>query len=424
MNTLSVSELTSYIKRNLEKDFACLKVSGEISNLTVHSSGHIYFTLKDENSQISCAFFKQARKNSAITPKNGDQITVYGDLSVYPPRGSYQIIIKKLEKTGLGDLLLKLHALKEECKKLGWFNPETKKPLPLFPKKIGVITSPTGAVIKDILHVLRKRFPGFQLILYPVKVQGETAHQEIAQAIYECNRLNLCDVLIVGRGGGSLEDLWAFNEKAVVEAVFLSKIPIISAVGHETDNVLSDLAADARASTPSRAAEMVVQELDTLMKFLNECAKKCASYLQKTIEGKKRNLAIFSKMPHFSDPSYFLANWSQRIDEKKSSLQVLMRHQMEKKRQQLSYIIQQQIQKKPLEKIRQKKEALSRFQKHLKAIHPENLQEKGYTILFSENKSSVILSVDELKQGDTLIASLKDGEIHTNVSRIQKGRKS
>jgi exodeoxyribonuclease VII large subunit len=268
--SISVTELTHRIKRHLEPSFKGITVQGEISNFKAQSSGHYYFTLKDEGSQISVSFFNAVRYKFPRIPKDGDKVILLGDITVYGPRGNYQLVACGLKFVGVGDLLLRFHQLKIEIQELGWFNKEAKKSLPDHPKTIGVITSPTGAVIQDIIHVLSRRRRNFHLILYPVKVQGEGAKEEIAQAINEMNRYNLVDVMIVGRGGGSIEDLWAFNEKIVAEAIFHSKIPIISAVGHETDFTIADFVADVRAPTPSSAAEMVCpKSVDLLERFLN-----------------------------------------------------------------------------------------------------------------------------------------------------------
>jgi exodeoxyribonuclease VII large subunit len=260
MKALSVTELTSQIKQQLETGFSSIYVKGEISNIKLQASGHYYFTLKDAGSQISCVLFKGHTKALSRAPKEGDQVVVQGDISVYAPRGNYQLLVKTIEYVGIGTLLMQLHMLKEKLQAEGLFDKSRKKLLPRFPKIIGVITSPTGAVIQDILTVLERRSSGMHLILNPVKVQGEGSAEEIARAIDDCNRYAICDVLIVGRGGGSLEDLWAFNEEIVVRAIARSQIPIISAVGHETDVSLSDFVADVRAPTPSAAAEICTAE--------------------------------------------------------------------------------------------------------------------------------------------------------------------
>ncbi|MEL7431173.1 MAG: exodeoxyribonuclease VII large subunit [Chlamydiota bacterium] len=425
METLSVSALTSFIKKNLEKDFCWLKVQGEVSNAK-DSSGHLYFTLKDDSdagkAQISCVFFKKDRIKSGQTFENGDLIVVEGSLSVYPPRGSYQIIIRSFSTAGLGTLLLRLHQTKERLQKEGLFDEKHKQPLPLFPKTIGVITSPTGAVIQDILHVLRRRYPGFHLILFPVKVQGEGSSEEIALAIKECDRYELCDLLIVGRGGGSLEDLWAFNEERVVRAVFEAKnIPIVSAVGHETDHTLIDLVADKRAPTPSAAAELAVREKASLQQALEERKKQMAYCLQKQVEEKRQRLNVLSKLPHFSDPTYFLAKWSQELDEKRSELCVGVQKKLEETKRSFAYLQKGYQEKDPTLLIQERRKSLARCKEHLAAIDPKLLVKRGYTILFSKNTGEVIVSADQLRTSDEITATLKDGAIEAQVKRVTKG---
>ncbi|MBA3604330.1 MAG: exodeoxyribonuclease VII large subunit, partial [Parachlamydiaceae bacterium] len=257
---LTVTQITHAIKQSLESSFRHVWLQGEISNFKAQGSGHLYFSLKDQGAQIGAVMFRSEAAAIKIPPKDGAQVIIRGEINVYPQSGKYQIVVRELRYVGLGELLVKLEELKAKLYAKGWFNPQLKKPLPKFPKTIGVVTSPTGAVIQDILNVLQRRYPGFHLILNPVRVQGEGAAAEIALAINQFNRYALADVLIVGRGGGSIEDLWAFNEEIVAEAIFNSKIPIISAVGHETDVCLTDFVADARAPTPSAAATMVIAD--------------------------------------------------------------------------------------------------------------------------------------------------------------------
>ncbi|HFE62791.1 MAG TPA: exodeoxyribonuclease VII large subunit, partial [Caldithrix sp.] len=243
----TVSDLTREIKQVLESSFPRLWVEGEISNLKRHSSGHLYFTLKDSNSQLNCAMWRFRVGQLLFQPQDGMKVLVEGDVQVYERGGYYQLIVNQIQPAGIGDLQLAFEQLKKKLHAEGLFDESHKKRLPQFPERIGVVTSPTGAAIRDIVSVVSRRFPGVQLIINPVRVQGETAKEEIAQAIREFNEYGKVDVLIVGRGGGSLEDLWAFNEEVVARAIFDSKIPVISAVGHEIDYSISDFVADRRA---------------------------------------------------------------------------------------------------------------------------------------------------------------------------------
>src|ERR1700739_1021369 len=256
---LTVSELTARIRDLLAKNFTDIFVQGEISNCHEAQSGHIYFTLKDDRAQIRCVFFKQQQRGVKFRPEDGMQVTVRGSLSVYEQRGEYQIYVEKIDLVGQGALQLAFEQLKKRLEAEGLFDAARKKPLPLLPNRIGVISSPKGAAVRDVVHILTRRFPNVHLMLYPVRVQGEGAAEEIVKALKFFNKGKLVDVVILARGGGSLEDLWSFNEEIVARAIFASEIPVISGVGHETDFTIADFVADVRASTPSAAAELVVQ---------------------------------------------------------------------------------------------------------------------------------------------------------------------
>ena len=323
MKILTVSELTAAIKTVLEPNFRGISVKGEISNFKQQTSGHLYFSLKDAGAQVSAVLFRGSAANLSRMPKEGDQVVANGEISLYVPRGQYQMIIRELQFLGIGELLMKFHQLKEQLKARGWFDPANKKPLPKFPKRIGVVTSPTGAVIKDILNVLKRRFPNFHLILNPVRVQGDKAPQEIAQAIAEFNRFNLVDVLIVARGGGSIEDLWAFNEEIVAKAIFESKIPVISAVGHETDFTISDWVADVRAPTPSAAAEIVIAEQAQWLKSLSASQQTFRQFIRQKFGSAKQRLTDLKTHPVFSFPLSILAQPIQQLDSSRLSLKSL-----------------------------------------------------------------------------------------------------
>ncbi|MBX9744744.1 MAG: exodeoxyribonuclease VII large subunit, partial [Chlamydiales bacterium] len=317
---LSVSELTQEIKKQLETKLGTVSVRGEVINLKMQTSGHLYFTLKDAEAQVSAVLFKGASKGLTKLPQEGNQVMIQGEITVYPPRGSYQILVRAIQYQGEGELLAKLHMRKKQMQALGYFDPQRKKKLPPFPKTIGVITSPTGAVIQDILQILERRHSGFHLVLFPVKVQGEGAKEEIAKAIHSFNKYKLADVLIVGRGGGSLEDLWAFNEEEVVQAILQSHIPVISAVGHETDFSLSDFVADVRAPTPSAAAELVISEKEQQLKFLLGCGKQIDRYGLSQLLRLRQSLQVRLKNPYICSPYLLLAKNFQGLDEIKQRL--------------------------------------------------------------------------------------------------------
>lgn len=464
MKILTVSELTQEIKKQLESSLYSISVQGEVINLKVQSSGHVYFTLKDKEAQISAVLFKGSTRNLSRLPKEGDQVIAQGEISVYSPRGTYQILVRTLQYQGVGELLLKLHERKQKFTALGYFSPERKKKIPAFPKTIGVITSPTGAVIQDILQILERRHSGFHLILYPVKVQGDGAKEEIAKAIYDCNHHNLADVLIVGRGGGSLEDLWAFNEDIVVEAIWQSKIPVISAVGHETDFSLTDFVADVRAPTPSAAAEIVLIEKQSQEKFLNQTKQRIYKQITDRISKNKEQVTALCKNPYIISPYLLFSRRLQQMDENKSRLHLLMSSLLRNKKNHLfalekqknalepSYQIRvakeklQTLQKNAISTLQQllrskkesflllaepkkidqilarslqkKQEALSKLTSHLTSIDPKNLLTKGYCILFSENKESVILSSKQVKTDQNFQVLLKDGVINAQAKKV------
>jgi len=438
---LSVTELTFAIKSVLEPQFRAISVRGEMSNVKVQSSGHVYFSLKDAGAQLSAVLFKGNASQLPRLPKEGDQVIAVGELSIYAPRGGYQLIARELQFLGVGELLLQLHQRKELLVKRGWFDPQHKKALPKLPRKIGVITSPTGAVIQDILNVLTRRFKDFHVILNPVKVQGDGAAQEIAQAIIDFNTHNLADVLIVGRGGGSIEDLWAFNEEIVVQAIFESKIPIISAIGHETDHTLADYASDVRAPTPSAAAEIAIAEKENLLKFLAQTSHHLDQRIKQQLAEKNQKLLKLQKHPIFSSPYTLLSPTIQRFDMLQTELDQALKRQYVQQRSKLDSLTKQLSASNPIQKIeqwkmrlaqfpdrfqaamqevvRQKRERYQRISNHLRSLHPKNLLRKGYAILFAEKENSVILSAKEITPNQPIRAMLHDGQLAATVETVE-----
>ena len=329
---LSVTQLSNAIKHCLESTFPCVWVQGEISNFKKQTSGHLYFSVKDSDSQISAVMFRGYASALKVLPKEGDKVIVKGELNVYPPSGKYQINVLELRQVGLGELLVKLEELKTKIHKKGWFRAEHKKPIPKFPNRIGIVTSPTGAAIQDILNVLNRRFSGFNLLLNPVRVQGTEAAKEIAQAIRQFNDYNLVDVIIVGRGGGSVEDLWAFNEEIVAEAIFYSSIPIIAAVGHETDHCIAEYVADVRAPTPSAAAEIVIAEKAQQIKHLDQIEKRLNNIFSQFFRHQNQRLSGILKHPVFSSPYYLLGASMQKLDDLKTGIDAVMLNLLKNKR--------------------------------------------------------------------------------------------
>jgi len=463
---LTVTQLTFAIKSQLESHFPSIWLQGEVSNCKLQSSGHLYFSLKDSQSQIAAVMFRGDITVMKTLPKDGSQVIVRAELNVYPPSGKYQLLVREMRLAGLGELLLKLEELKKKIHAKGWFRQEHKKKLPQFPKRIGVITSPTGAVIQDIINVLTRRFSGFSLILNPVKVQGEGAAQEIAQAIKHFNDYDLVDVMIVGRGGGSIEDLWAFNEEIVAEAIFNSRIPIISAIGHETDHTIADYVADVRAPTPSAAAEIVIAEKAQQLRHLTQIQQRLDHSLQQKIKHARQQLTQISKLPIFTSPYHLMGAWMQKLDDLRQQIDQGMERFLNQKklllfaRQQHLHALKPSAQIEHLKKslfhyqerldqawqqgllkrknalsapakwkqidqwmdrsLQLKAERLKKISETLHAINPKNLLTRGYCILFSEKENSVITTVKALHADQHIRIAFADGEAAATINTVKK----
>lgn len=355
-NAMTVANLTQAITLLLREEIGIVRVTGEISGFTTAASGHRYFTLKDESAQIDCVMW--ASRSLSFRPKNGMQVVVQGRLTVYAPRGRYQIDCDRMTAAGEGDLYLAFAALKEELAERGYFDPEHKRDIPSLPLKIGVVTSPTGAVIQDILSTLNRRSPHCQIYLCPATVQGETAPDEIAGAIAALQNTDI-DVLIVGRGGGSIEDLWAFNTLPVAEAIYHSRIPIISAVGHETDFTIADFVADLRAATPTAAAEIVSQcDRDTLLQQLDFWEKRLTRSVQQEMQNYRQRLNSLTN-------SYALQNFSDRLHDRAQQLDEA----------------EQSMQKSLARHLRQSATKLERITAHLRSLYPLSPLQRGFALL-------------------------------------------
>lgn len=439
---LTVSELTSSIKFKLENAFPELLVKGEISNFKPTSSGHLYFDLKDQGAKIPAVIFRQHTLGLTRPPKEGDQVIVKGALSVYAPHGRYQLIISELQYQGLGELLLQLEQLKKKLSERGWFDKERKKKLPKFPSRIGVVTSPTGAVIRDIIQILTRRAKGFHLILNPVRVQGTEAAEEIAKAIYQFNLHQMADVLIVGRGGGSLEDLWPFNEEIVAKAIFESQIPIISAVGHETDFTIADFVADIRAPTPSAAAELVLRERSEHIDFMQKTSLSMLRTLNLKIQKEKTHLQRYLKHPLFASSHHLLAPFHQKLDLMERECDQSIHQLLEKRVRVLQNRAKETMSHRPdlklkvmreklntigfrIEEIMRQKlirstEKLTRIQSLLASLNPKKVLKRGYSILFDQKGGSAIVSASLLREKKEIFALLSDGEATLSVISVDK----
>ena len=391
-NAISVTELNKYIKDKFEEDEMLnnILVKGEISNFKHHYTGHMYFTLKDENSLIKCVMFKTYTPNLNFIPKDGMQVKVLGTVSVFERDGVYQIYCKAMQQDGLGDLYKIYTELKEKLSKEGLFDDKYKKPIPYMPKCIGVLTSNTGSVIRDIINVSTRRNPNVYIKLFPVPVQGQGAAKKIAEAIKIMNENRLCEVIILARGGGSLEDLWPFNEEIVARAIFDSKIPIVSAVGHETDFTISDFVADLRAPTPSAAAELVVPNVKDIILKLKEYESRQKIALNRKIQIMKLRYEKCLNSKVFKEPL-------QKINERYMMLDIKVR-QME------SYINQKYI--------NEKAKAIKLIAK-LDALSPLKTLSRGYSIITLNGKT--IKEAKYLKKDDEINIKLFDGQVNAKI---------
>ena len=394
----SVSAVNQYIKTTLEGDrqLKSLSVRGEVSNLRIQQSGHIYFDLKDKQSSIKSVIWRSTAARLRYQLKNGMQLVAVGRIGVYDVAGQYQLILSSVTPDGAGDLALALEQLKEKLAAEGLFDVANKKKLPSHPKLIGVVTSPSGAVIRDIYNVSKRRDPFSRIILYPAQVQGEGSSKQIAEGIEFFNSRYQVDVLIVGRGGGSAEDLWCFNEEPVVRAIYASRIPVISAVGHETDTTLSDYAADVRASTPSQAAELAVPMISEELGYIRSLQKRLAIAAKAKISIKKQLVEGMLSRTVFKTPERLLERKHQQLDDLSEKLQIMTRLLLDKKRQHLLRTIDR-----------------------LELMNPVHILKSGYGLLEDSNGQPVT-SVDRVSDGEVIKIRLEDGILKAEVLNVEE----
>jgi len=393
MNThiLTVTQLTHQIKNLLEGTFPDVWIEGEISNLNIPQSGHVYFTIKDEHSQIKAVLFKSAQRHLKFTLQHGMQVICRGRVSVYEPRGEYQIILEYVEPKGVGALQKAFEGLKTKLEKDGLFDSERKRPLPFLPKKIGIVTSPTGAAIRDILRVIKRRHPRMSVLLYPVPVQGPDAAPSIVEAIAYFNNEKSVDVMIIGRGGGSLEDLWAFNEEVVARAIYGSRIPVISAVGHETDFTIADFVADLRAPTPSAAAEMVVESEEHIRDLVDGLAARLVTNIRQELGRLRDTVQHAARL--LADPRKRLEQYSQRVDELLGRIILGLKHH-----------------------VRRDRALLIALTGALDHLNPLSILARGYSVTRTVPDGTVVKDAAEVRSGDVLSTKLHKGEV---ISRVQ-----
>ncbi len=394
----SVSQITREIKGFLESEFPTVWVTGEISNFTHHSSGHMYFSLKDDNAQISCVMWRSRNMQLTFRPQAGLQIVAYGQLRVYEKRGNYQLDCLKILPAGVGNLQQAFEALKNKLYAEGLFDEQYKQPLPVFPKRVAVITSPTGAAIRDIVHIMNRRMPLTEIILRPTLVQGESAADDIATALGEVNEYANVDVIIVGRGGGSLEDLWAFNEEKVARAIFASRIPVISAVGHEIDFTIADFVADYRAPTPSAAAQVVIPDKKELLAMCSVQFKRSLIAVTIAFEDKRKIINDLSKRYAFRHPQDRLLQHQQRLDELYDRIFRILKQTL------VNY-----------------DRSLQHLSSRLAGLHPRSILKRGYAMVRNEKTHSMQTSSSGLEIEDVLNVYFYDGAVQTRISKTDPG---
>ena len=397
----TVTELTREIKFLIESSLPDIWVQGEISNFTHHSSGHMYFSLKDENSQISCVMWRSRNHNLFFTPQDGMKVIVRGRITVYEKRGNYQLDVIQIQPAGIGELQLAFEQLKNRLREEGLFSEEFKKPIPQFPARIGIVTSPTGAAIRDMITILHRRFPAIELIVNPVRVQGDGAATEIAQAIDEFNQYGNVDVMIVGRGGGSLEDLWAFNEEIVARAVFRSRIPVISAVGHEVDFSICDLVADLRAPTPSAAAELAVRSRQELLQTLQKDLQKMTAFILDDIKYKREKLQNIELSYAFHQPLDSVKQRSQRLDELKRNLATFISH-----------------------KVTLSKETHDGLTQRLFLLDHRGVLKRGYSLCFRRSDRKLVKKATDLQIRDEIDIEFYEGHAIGTIDEISPDGKN
>ena len=410
---LTVAELNAEVNQLLTHGFPLLWVEGEISNLVRPSSGHLYFSLKDQKSQIRCAMFRNRNMKLSIQPANGLKVLVRGRVGLYEPRGDYQFIAEHLEDAGVGLLQRQFEALKQKLNSAGLFAEENKKELPEYPKRIGVITSPTGAAIRDILHVLQRRSPHTPVLIYPVAVQGDTAKTQIETAIRQANADNKCDVLILARGGGSIEDLWAFNEENVAKAIYHSNIPVISGIGHEIDFTIADFVADVRAPTPSAAAELVTEDSKQLLTNVIQNQLWLKQKIGQIIKQQRQKLEWLESRLNVQKPSNQIQQHFQRLDNCETRLKQLANQSISHKRQKLDDLTLRLKVNNPTSLIKENQEKLLRVHTRLKQAIKNDLQQKQSQF---EIQMATLDGVSPLKTLDRGYAIIKDSASQALVS--------
>lgn len=396
----SVSQINTYIRNMFTQDFVLNRVSirGEVSNCKYHTSGHIYFSLKDASGTIACIMFAGARKGLAFRMSDGQQVVVDGNINVYERDGKYQLYANRIRLDGAGLLYERYLALKQELEEMGMFAQEYKKPIPRHVRRLGIVTAPTGAAVRDIINISKRRNPGISLILYPARVQGEGAAESVAGGLRALDKLGL-DVIIVGRGGGSIEDLWAFNEETVARAIFGCRTPVISAVGHETDTTIADFVADLRAPTPSAAAELAVTDIHVVLQQAAAYREQLGRLLRYCIQRNQMRLDQYQMRLKYASPAQRVREQRQRS----ADLEEAFRHEMQAILQQYRYQMSVYIEK-------------------MKGLSPLEKLAQGYACVTTE-KGDRVYSIEQVKNGENIEIYIADGKISAQIKEILYGRK-
>ena len=419
LNYLTVGELNNYIKGVLERDAFLNRVylKGEISNFKNHTTGHFYFTLKDDTSRINAVMFASAARNIEFKPEDGMNVLVVGRISAYPVAGSYQIYVESMQPDGIGNLYIEFEKLKKKLEQKGLFNPAHKKKIPKYPSRIGVVTAPTGAAIKDIMSTIKRRFPSCEVILFPSLVQGASAAPNIVEQIKKADAFGL-DTLIVGRGGGSIEDLWAFNEEIVANAIYECNTPVISAVGHEIDFTIADFVADLRAPTPTGAAEMAVPTVMDTLNIINQYKIRLNKNIKNMVNNKYIELRNLKQSYILKNPMAMYEVKMQKLDTLVEQNNRIITAIIDNKKIQLEKVKDAYILKNPLTIIDGCKKNYDVLLSTLKALNPLGILEKGYSVVKKDNE--IIKDIKKLKKDDELNIKFMKGEIKATVKEIIK----
>ncbi|MBP2078234.1 exodeoxyribonuclease VII large subunit [Oceanobacillus polygoni] len=441
---MTVTALTKYLKRKMDTDphLRNIWLRGEISNFKHHSRGHMYMTIKDDQAKIQAVMFAGNNRNMKFQPENGMNVLIKGELSVYEAYGQYQLYIGQMEPDGIGALYLAFEQLKEKLHKEGLFDPIHKKQVPSFPEHIGVITSPTGAAVRDIITTVKRRYPRCAITVLPVLVQGPSAATSIKNAIETANEKGHFDTLIVGRGGGSIEELWSFNEEIVVRAIFASKIPIISAVGHETDTTISDFVSDLRAPTPTGAAELAVPSQAELMERINTLRKILIRDMQRDIVNHQQYLARILQSYAFRYPEQLIKQKEQELDNQLEQLQRTIKKQSKEQDQAFRYLFKRLHTQHPQKQLAEAKSSLDKAlkQQHyfmaqtikqheiklintiekLSLVNPLEILKRGFALPYTTN-GEMIKSVNRVRENDNIMVRLQDGQLNCKVIEVEEG---